>query len=105
MIAGRSASSKVGSGFSTIIAKRAIDYAGLDTRVVVIDSSPRTDVRSVADELTLSRVDQAGLIAFDGSTSDVLFIDSSHISLAIKVAALEQFVQIREPGHRTAFSS
>jgi hypothetical protein len=70
---------EVGSGFSTIIAKRAIEYAGLDTRVVVIDPYPRTDVRSVADELTLARVEETELIRFDWSASDLLFIDSSHI--------------------------
>ena len=70
---------EVGSGFSTIIAKRAIEYADLDTRIVVIDPYPRTDVRSVADELTLARVEQTGLLGLDWSARDLLFIDSSHI--------------------------
>ena len=70
---------EVGSGFSTLIARRAVEYGNLDTRIVVIDPNPRTDVRSVVDELKLSCVEQTGLVGFDWSASDLLFIDSSHI--------------------------
>lgn len=70
---------EVGSGFSTLIARRAVEYGKLDTRIVVIDQYPRTDVRSVVDELKLARVEQTGLIAFDWTADDLLFIDSSHI--------------------------
>ncbi|MEP7100974.1 MAG: class I SAM-dependent methyltransferase [Burkholderiales bacterium] len=70
---------EVGSGFSTIIAKKAIDHSALETRIVVIDPFPRTDVRSVADDLTLLRVEQTDLIGSDWSAQDLLFIDSSHI--------------------------
>ena len=70
---------EVGSGFSTLVARRAVEYGNLDTRIVVIDPYPRTDVRSVVDELKLSRVEQTGLIEFDWTADDLLFIDSSHI--------------------------
>ncbi len=70
---------EVGSGFSTLIARCAVQYAKLDTRIVVVDPYPRTDVRSVVDELKLSRVEQTGLIDFGWTAADLLFIDSSHI--------------------------
>jgi hypothetical protein len=70
---------EVGSGFSTLIAKKAVAFAGYDTRIVVIDPFPRTDVRSVADELKLAPVEQTDLLAQTWSPQDLLFIDSSHI--------------------------
>ena len=70
---------EVGSGFSTLIAKKAIGFAGLPTEVVVIDPHPRTDVRAVADRLELAPVEQTRLLEEDWSASDLLFIDSSHI--------------------------
>lgn len=70
---------EVGSGFSTLIAKRAIEFSGHDTRILVIDPNPRTDVRSVADELKLAPVEQTDLLSLDWAPNDILFIDSSHI--------------------------
>ena len=70
---------EVGSGFSTLVARRAVEYGDLDAQIVVINPFPRTDVRSVVDDLRLSRVEQTDLIGFDWSASDILFIDSSHI--------------------------
>jgi hypothetical protein len=70
---------EVGSGFSTLIAKKAIGHAGFDTRVVVIDPHPRTDVRSASDELKLSPVEQSDLLSLSWAPNDILFIDSSHI--------------------------
>lgn len=70
---------EVGSGFSTLIAKKAITFAGYDTEVVVVDPFPRTDVRSVADQLKLARVEQTNLLEDRWSPGDILFIDSSHI--------------------------
>jgi hypothetical protein len=70
---------EVGSGFSTLVAKRAIEFAGGATSILVIDPRPRTDVRSVADELKLAPVEQTDLLAADWEPNDILFIDSSHI--------------------------
>jgi hypothetical protein len=70
---------EVGSGYSTLIAKKAIGFAGLPTEVVVIDPRPRTDVRAVADRLELAPVEQTRLLEEGLSGSDLLFIDSSHI--------------------------
>jgi hypothetical protein len=70
---------EVGSGFSTLIARTAIHYAGYPTRLVAIDPFPRTDVRAVVDELQCSPVEQSNLIHYDWCAEDLLFIDSSHL--------------------------
>lgn len=70
---------EVGSGFSTLVAKRAIGFAKLSTRLSVFDPAPRTDVRAVADELTLAPVEQSDLARRAWRENDILFIDSSHI--------------------------
>jgi hypothetical protein len=70
---------EVGSGFSTLIARKSVAFAGYDTKIVVIDPFPRTDVKAVVDELNLMPVEQSGLAVSDWSSDDILFIDSSHI--------------------------
>ncbi len=70
---------EVGSGYSTLVARTAVRYAGCNTRIVVIDPSPRTDVHAAADEVILRPVEEAGLTDFDWTSGDLLFIDSSHI--------------------------
>ncbi len=70
---------EVGSGFSSLIARKTICHAGYPTKLVAIDPSPRADVQAVADELILSPVEQSNLINFDWSAEDLLFIDSSHL--------------------------
>jgi hypothetical protein len=70
---------EVGSGFSTLIARQAIEFSELPTQLVVIDPYPRTDVRSAASELTLAPVEQSDLLTVDWQPNDILFIDSSHI--------------------------
>jgi hypothetical protein len=70
---------EVGSGFSTLVARKAIHHAGWSTRLVAIDPFPRTDVQLAADELRRCPVEQSDLINFDWCSDDVLFIDSSHL--------------------------
>lgn len=70
---------EVGSGFSTLIARKTIRHAGLATRLVAIDPHPRTDVKAAADELILHPVEQSRLLEYDWSPEDLLFIDSSHL--------------------------
>ncbi len=70
---------EVGSGFSTLIARAAVNFCGHDTRIVVIDPCPRTDVHAAADEVILSPAETSGLTGFTWANDDLLFIDSSHI--------------------------
>ena len=70
---------EVGSGFSTLTARKTIGHAGYSTRLVAIDPHPRTDVQAVTDELILRPVEESDLINFELSAEDLLFIDSSHL--------------------------
>jgi hypothetical protein len=70
---------EVGSGFSTLVARKSVSVAASDSKIVVIDPYPRTDVKSAADELNLKPVEQSDLAERDWLPNDILFIDSSHI--------------------------
>ena len=72
---------EIGGGFTTLIARKTLDALGLTSaRLIVIDPEPRLDVRRVADELVLSRVEDVDLEAFPRVESMLLFIDSSHVT-------------------------
>jgi hypothetical protein len=70
---------EVGSGFSTLIARKAVSFSQTKTRIVVYDPYPRTDVKTAVDELNLAPVEQSGLADRQWEAGDLLFIDSSHI--------------------------
>lgn len=102
---------RIGSGRSTLMARRVIETAGLDTRIVVFDPYPRTDMRAASNELNRCpssirpspEARQAG---------DILFIDSRHIcrtrgdSLSVLprhlCVARRVVARSRHPFHRTA---
>ena len=46
---------EVGSGFSTLTARKTIQYAGYPTKLVASDPCPRTNVQAVTDELIPTR--------------------------------------------------
>ena len=71
---------EVGSGFSTLIARYALDYARHDASLTVIDPEPRTDVEQAADRVVLERVEDSKLEKSDLTGRSLLFIDSSHIT-------------------------
>ena len=71
---------EVGSGFSTLVAQEGGVVGHVpDTKIVVYDPFPRTDVKPAADELNLMPVERSDLAQSDWSSRDLLFIDSSHI--------------------------
>lgn len=70
---------EVGSGFSTRIARRSIQYGGLRTQLRVIDPQPRADIREDADDITQSRVEDVDSASLRLTDRSILFIDSSHI--------------------------
>ncbi len=70
---------EIGSGFSTLIARKAVSFAGSGTKIAVYDPYPRTDVKGAADELNLVPVEKSSLVTRAWSPKDLLFIDSSHI--------------------------
>ena len=73
---------EVGSGFSTLIARSALQYTKLKASVTVIDPAPRTDVEQAADRVIYERVEDTRLDQFALTGRSLLFIDSSHITRA-----------------------
>jgi hypothetical protein len=71
---------EVGSGFSTHIARRALQFARHDAPLTVIDPQPRTDVEQAADHVIYERVEDSKLEKFALTGRSLLFIDSSHIT-------------------------
>lgn len=70
---------EVGSGYSTLVAKTAIQHAGLSTRVHVIDPQPRRSIADFADGVEYTRVEESSLATEGVQSGTLLFIDSSHI--------------------------
>ncbi len=70
---------EVGGGFSTLVARHAIERSGLDTALVVVDPEPRTEVRAAASELVQQRVETLAMEDLAVRGGDILFIDSSHV--------------------------
>lgn len=75
---------EVGGGFSTMVARRTLEYLRLDASLCVIDPEPRTDVRECADRLILEKVENVPATEFvrDGEQPFFLFVDSSHVTRA-----------------------
>ena len=73
---------EVGSGWSTLFARRAIEDFGLRTRIVSIDPEPRAEVDARCDEVIRERFEHVDLALFDRLTSgDVVLFDGSHTAL------------------------
>lgn len=70
---------EIGSGYSTLIAKKTILEKGMNCRITVIDPSPRTDVTDVADTVINSLVENIDPGKLPITHGTILFIDSSHI--------------------------
>jgi hypothetical protein len=73
---------EVGSGFSTLFARRAIEEFGLRTRIVSIDPEPRAEVDACCDEVVRQPFEQvANELADMLEPDDVLLFDGSHVAL------------------------
>lgn len=70
---------EIGSGFSTLVAREAISFDRLDTRLKVIDPQPRRSVEGWADEIVYKRAENSRLESHAFRSDSLLFIDSSHI--------------------------
>jgi predicted O-methyltransferase YrrM len=70
---------EIGSGYSTKVARKAIDDLDLDTRVISIDPAPRTEVSGICDKVIRIPLENVDPTIFDSlNANDILFIDSSH---------------------------
>jgi hypothetical protein len=73
---------EVGSGWSTLFARRAISDFGLRTRIVSIDPQPRAEVDASCDEVLRHPLEDADLGIFGTlAPGDVVFVDGSHTAL------------------------
>jgi Methyltransferase domain len=73
---------EIGSGYSTLFARRAITDFGLRTRIVSIDPHPRADVDARCDEIIRRPMEDVEHELFDRlGPDDVLFMDGSHVAL------------------------
>ncbi|HEY5494397.1 MAG TPA: class I SAM-dependent methyltransferase [Candidatus Anoxymicrobiaceae bacterium] len=71
---------EVGSGYSSLLTRLALDRNGSESRLICIDPAPQAEVTGAADEVLLKRIERVGLEPFDDlEQNDVLFVDSSHI--------------------------
>ena len=70
---------EVGSGYSTVIARRTVTERSLSASIRVIDPQPRRDVAAVVDEIEYARVEESTLAATAIDSNTLLFIDSSHV--------------------------
>lgn len=71
---------EVGAGFSTLVARRSIDYLGLDCELVVIDPEPRTDIAAAATKVIRNRIEDVDLSMLSRQEGLFFFVDSSHIA-------------------------
>lgn len=73
---------EVGSGWSTLFARRAITDFGLRTRIVSIDPEPRADVNASCDEVIRTPLEDVDPAVFDVlGAGDMVFVDGSHTAL------------------------
>jgi hypothetical protein len=70
---------EIGSGHSTRFARKAIQDQRLDTTVVSIDPTPRSDISKLADRIIREPIEDMDLGIFESLQSgDILFVDHSH---------------------------
>jgi hypothetical protein len=73
---------EIGSGFSTLFARRAIRDFGLRTRIVSVDPAPRREVDACCDEVIRRPLQEvAGSLAGRLAPSDIVLVDASHVAL------------------------
>jgi hypothetical protein len=72
---------EVGSGCSTMFARHAVERAGLPTRIVSIDPSPRAEIDALCDEVVRSPLEEADPGVWDRlAPGDVVLVDGSHMA-------------------------
>lgn len=70
---------EIGSGFSTMFARRAARDHGIDCRITSIDPQPRADVAPLCDDVHRCPVETMDPDVFRTlSSGDILFVDGTH---------------------------
>jgi hypothetical protein len=75
---------EIGSGNSTLVARKAINEQDLPTHLISIDPYPRTNIDKFSDEIHAVPLESFGNMDMfsDLEAGDVLFVDNSHRSFA-----------------------
>ena len=70
---------EIGSGQSTLFARRAIDDGGLPTRILSVDPQPRAEIDEMCDQIVRAPLqDKVDWVLANVGPGDILFIDGSH---------------------------
>lgn len=70
---------EVGSGVSTLFARKAIEDHRIDCEITSIDPQPRIDIGGACDVVVRTRLEHADIACFrELEAGDILFVDSSH---------------------------
>jgi hypothetical protein len=70
---------EIGSGVSTMFAKRAVEDHYLSTRIMSLDPEPRASVDAICDDLIRLPCEEVPISLFENLPGDmVFFVDSSH---------------------------
>jgi predicted O-methyltransferase YrrM len=73
---------EIGAGFSTIIARKAVETLHGNCKITIIDPAPRTDIRNYADSILYQCLEDVELSKIPVQEKAIIFIDSSHITRA-----------------------
>jgi predicted O-methyltransferase YrrM len=70
---------EIGSGNSSVFARRAISEGGLQTELVSIDPNPRAEIDAICDKVIRKPLEECDLSVFGAlAPGDILFFDGSH---------------------------
>ena len=70
---------EVGSGVSTLFARKAMEYHGIDCDITSIDPHARIDIDGTCDVAVRTRLEHTDLACFrELEAGDILFVDGSH---------------------------
>ncbi len=70
---------EIGSGNSTIVAKKAISEHQLSTQIISIDPQPRAEIDTLANEVIREPFEKSSYNLIESLESgDILFVDNSH---------------------------
>src|SRR5512132_3597803 len=71
----------VGSGFSTRLARRAIDDSAASTKLFSIDPSARADIDRLCDEIHRVSLQEVSRDVFDAlRAGDIVVVDATHMA-------------------------